>query len=352
MPELGFPVYFREKSPDDLYTLGLGQNVVDFIKLHFHKIRSFQKIACKHDHIYNICMINKNNEPLHELLSPYLKKYECYLKVNVSAGHIALQSNGELRYITASIDNYLLLRNAFEIKQPSDIDKLFKHLLEQNVFDSEMFKLSTSKSRKILTTNLKFHVFCDHSRAQEDGRPPADMGRWLHNTSVFCLQSTTDGRMIQDNLCAFRAVVCFLKLLINPRFNCRACTIRDVHELYHEYRLAKDQELPEHPIQYNGTYLETLKSLCIFKKINVIVFSNETVTPEEANDYTNPSLFDFQGGTDATLSRIIYRYVGEFEHTMHLIDHQNHCMLIKPGKTSSVLKQFACRSCSYNTNHC
>ena len=271
MGEKGLPVYFREKSPNDLSTFGQEKNLVEFIRCKFHQIRSFWKTPCKHDHIYNICMINKDNEDFQTIFTPYLKKYTMYLKVNVSAGHVALQSNGELRCITASIDNYLLLREAFEITKPSDIKKFFEHLKNEKIFDSEYFKLSSSKSRKLITTNLKFHVFVDHTRLQDQGRPPPDMGKWLHNKLVFCLQSSQHG-MIQDNLCVFRAVVCFFKLLENPKFNGRQCPLRDVHALYHAYRKAKDRELPEHPIQYSGTHLDTLKSLCIFKKINVIVF--------------------------------------------------------------------------------
>ena len=350
MPEWGVAEYFREKETTDLDTTGQGQEVIDFIEVNFHKIRSYKKILCKHDHIYNICTINKDSKPLLEILNPLLKKYTCAIKLNVSGGHIVLQDNDKLRYLTATIDSYLLLREAFEIKGPKDIDEFYKELLKQNVLDSEIFKLSNSKSRKILTTNLKIHVFCDQSRSQVNGGPPLDLGKWRGNQLVYCLQKNNN-RMIFDNLCAFRAVTCFIKLVNEEvNFHPSRCPVAAVHTLYHEYRQAKDPQLPVHPIQYSGTYLPTLKSLCIFKKINVIIFSDETVSRDEANTYENPGLFDFQGGSHAPLSRIIYRYVGEFNKTMHLIDYQNHCMLIKPGAISSLLKQFGCRSCSYNTN--
>ena len=115
--------------------------------------------------------------------------------------------------MTATKDNFLLLRNAFEIKAPADIDKFYKHLLEANALDCESFKLATSKSRKILTTNLMFHVFCDHTRAQQDGSPPLDMGKWIDAQFVCCLKGDRNGPY-RDNLCVFRAVVWFFKLLL------------------------------------------------------------------------------------------------------------------------------------------
>ena len=349
MSAWGVAEYFREEDLNDLDTTGQGQSVINFIAANFHRIRSFRRILCRHDHVYNICVINKDNYPIHEILTPFLEQYSCVIRVNLSAGSIALQDNGKLRYITASIDNYLLLRQAFEIRCPSDISKFYEALLKTKALDSEIFKLETSKSRKLFTTNLKFHVFCDHARAQQNGTPPLDMGKWGTHPCVCCLQKNSRAQLYQDNLCVFRAVFCFLKLQENPQYECRSNNIWEVHALYHEYREEKDPQLPLHPIQYKGSYLETLKSLCFFKKINVVVFSDETVTQEEAETYENPSIFDFQGDSTTSLSRILYRYVGGFDKTMHLIDYNNHCILIKPGKLSSVLHQFACRFCSFNT---
>ena len=120
-------------------------------------------------------------------------------------------------------------------------------MLTDNILDSETFKLSASKSRKILTTNLTFHLFVDPTRLQDFGKPPDDLGRWISNRNVYTLQNSKNGR-IQDNLCVFRAVVCFLKLIANPSFKPQNCSIRDVHTLYHEYRQEKDSNLPHHPI--------------------------------------------------------------------------------------------------------
>ena len=184
MPEWGVAVYFREKEPTDLDTTGQGQAVIDFIAANFHKISSYKRILCKHDTIIDICTLNKDNKPVPDILVPILEAYSCVIKVNVSGGHIILQENDKLRYLTATADSYLLLREAFEIKGPKDIDAFFRELLKQNVLDSETVKLSNSKSRKLLTTNLKIHIFCDHSRAQLNGRPPLDMGRWLNNQLV------------------------------------------------------------------------------------------------------------------------------------------------------------------------
>ena len=61
--------------------------------------------------------------------------------------------------------------------------------------------------------------------------------------------------------------------------------------------------------------------------------------------------FEFEGNPECNLSRIIKRqHGGGFDHTMHLIKWRNHLMLISPGKTDAVLKQYACSKCSYVTN--
>ena len=89
--------YFREISPDDLSNSGQNQDLIDFIAKKFHRIRSFIRFACAHDHIYNICLINKDEKPLDEILTPFLKRYSCVFKINLSAGHILLQENNQLR---------------------------------------------------------------------------------------------------------------------------------------------------------------------------------------------------------------------------------------------------------------
>ena len=118
------PIYFREETPTDLDTTGQGRSVIDFIAKNFHRIRSSIFFACRHDHIYNICLLNNDSKPLQEILTPFLENYTCVINVNLSAGSIALQDNGKLRYITASIDNPPIQRICFAFAPHRLADRL------------------------------------------------------------------------------------------------------------------------------------------------------------------------------------------------------------------------------------
>ena len=352
MNTYGIQRNIREFHTDDLDYSGISDSLKSFIGQFFQFIRSYKLFNCKHEHLYNVCLLNKEGVDIKKIMNSYLKEYEQFFRINCSAGYIVLQENGKFRYIYAHQDNYWWFDTAETIQESRDIPKFWEKFQEKFVIktDPELFKLEDSKSRIILTTNIKFHVIPVHSRAIL-GNPPLDLKGWASNTSVHCLQRYNGQAYYFDNLCAFRALAAFKELLQNPKYVVRRIPYVKVENLYKEFRNVNDPSLPENPYEYKGAYLHELKSLCRFNKVNVMVFSAKDITREEAEQYENPQLFEFKGKPTANVSRIVYKYLGEFEHTMYLIDLDGHCMLITPGKQNAVLKQFSCRFCAYNTTH-
>ena len=348
--DYGIRHYIREKSINDLNFDGFSDGVKAFVAKYFYQIRSYSCIESKYEQCFNICTMNKDGVDLRTHLFPLLRKYEIFYKINFSVGHIVQQDNMELRYLVPHESNFLCLKEAFPITGEADLNKFYDEFMKTNVLDFENFKLETSKSKHIAITNIKFYCYAVPSRALLNTGPPLDMGRWSDAYFVQTLQKDHHSTNYQDNLCAFRALAVFLRQLENPDFEARRITQREVYNLYREFRLEKDPSLPEHPIRFRGCYLPTLKLLCLYKKVNVVVFSSNDVTSDETEQYATPSVFQFQGAETCNVSQIIYRFQGGFEHTMYLIDYKNHCMLIKNGHVDSVLQQFSCRTCSFVTN--
>ena len=101
--------YFRERT--DLDPKNQDQDVVRFITANRHKIRGYKRFVCKRD-----------NKPIPTVLRPLLAGYSCIVKLNISGGHFVLQENDKLRCLTPTVDSFLLVREAFEIESPQDID--------------------------------------------------------------------------------------------------------------------------------------------------------------------------------------------------------------------------------------
>ena len=342
--------YFNETHVNDVLLDEFEDNLKTFIKTIYKKIRSYTLVKSKYEHVFNICTINKNGAAISRDLTAYLRKYEIVFKINFSAGHVVQQLNKQFRFLSPHEENYQQLEEAHYVAGDDDLDNFFKEFQKCELYDKEKFKLTSTKSHHIVMTNITFFIYPIPQRALLNGAPPSHLGRWGPMKSVYCLKRNNDNQDITDNLCAFRALALFLKQIEIPRFTASHINNDHVHCLYREFRHARAPLLPEDPLHFEGTYLPTLKQLCLYKEVNVVVFSTQDVALGEIWDYDEPCMFEFQGEPTCNLSRIIYKFDAGFQHTMHLIDYQNHCMLIKKGKVNVVLKQYAFRKCSYVTN--
>ena len=132
--------YFNEETVSDLDFTGLSEDLQTYIKQRFRLVRSQRVRLSAFDHKINLCLISnvevnddvedvkdkklkkllKSNQVLRQIFFE-LSKYQHYVKVNLSAGSVILQENGELRYLYTHKSNFLLLDQSYEIKQPSDI---------------------------------------------------------------------------------------------------------------------------------------------------------------------------------------------------------------------------------------
>ena len=149
--------YFNEETVSDLDFTGLESHIQTFIEKRFRLVRSKRVRNSAFDHQINLCLISNieekekldvKDEKLKAILesSPVLKrifielsKYQYYFKVNLSAASVILQENGKPRFIYAHKSNFLLLSEAFEIKQPSDIGKFICHLDGNDFLNPEKF---------------------------------------------------------------------------------------------------------------------------------------------------------------------------------------------------------------------
>ena len=339
--------YFNENDVEDVLLDSFENNLKTFIRRIFNRIRSYSLVKSKYEHVFNICTINKKGADISGDLTAYLKQYSCFFKINLCGGHIVQQPNKQFRFLSPHEDNFLQLEEAFPVRDNADLDEFFKLFKNCELFDMEKFKLTSTKSHHILMSNIAFYIYPIPERALLYGSPPTEFGRWGPMRSVYTLKRDNNNNDITDDLCAFRAVALFLKQKQNPRFQADRLTQEDVHDLYRSFRRAKDPLLPEDPLHFQGAYLPTLKLLCLYKEINVVVYSTQEVSPDEVGDYNNPDVFEFNGNPTCNLSRVLFKFDAGFQHTINLIDYKNHCMLIKEGKADVVLKQYACRKCSF-----
>ena len=250
--------YFKEMDLSDLDLTGFSDDTVTAIAKYFYQIRSFKQYVSQFEHDYNFCLLNKNGFSFKDDFIPFLKRYEVFTKNNFTAGYLVMQENGKIRYLVAHSNIYRFLDTAFAINGPSDMLKYMELFEESQLMDFESFKLDSTKSKFICVTNVKFHVNPDPSRALLNSGPPASVGKWRGNKSVFTLLRDQNGDL-KDNLCVFRAVCVFFKVLKDRKFTARNITMQEVTDLYHDYREAEDRELPDDPSRFKGCNLETLK---------------------------------------------------------------------------------------------
>ena len=191
-------------------------------------------------------------------------------------------------------------------------------------------------------TNVTFHLSCDPSRFLYKGKPPADLqdSYWHKKVSVATLQSNNKGRF-DDNLCGFRAVAVFFEWLKNPNFHPKRIGKKAVEDMYFDFKDRAQPLLPENPTEYGGCSLSTMRELCVFNKLNVVIFGVE-VNP-------SPSDYSYQPEAHTHLGRILCQHcVRDFKETIHLIDYKGHCMVIHPKKLKNVFDEYRCTKCSYN----
>ena len=284
--------YFNEKSIADLDFTGFTSRVKVYVEKRFRLVRSSRLRLSPFDHKITLCLISnvelgvvkvEKDEKLNALLESNrvlkqiyseLSKYQHFFKVNLSAGSVIVQENNSLRYLYAHKSNYLLLPEAFTVGKPSDLRDLIFFLDENDFLNPEKFFVSDSKSRRLITPCLALHLSCDPSRLLLSGRPPATFDEyWVNSRSVYTLDKDSHRRVYNDNLCAFRAVAVFMRQLKKSNFQPQKISRREVDDLYYEYRMEVDTEIPDDSSDFSGSSLDTIGKLCYLKGLNVMVFS-------------------------------------------------------------------------------